>query len=64
MNKLFHTAPISLNDWLHIITVGLTIHIIIALDKTIRAWLENRVEKNKVDNMRINNNFYGYHKTF
>ena len=40
MNQLFHTAPIGLNDWLHIIAVGLTIHIVIALDKTIRLWLE------------------------
>ena len=45
MNQLFHTAPISLNDWLHIIAVGLTIHIVIALDKTIRLWLERRIKK-------------------
>jgi magnesium-transporting ATPase (P-type) len=28
MNQLFHTAPIALNDWLHIIAVGFTIHLI------------------------------------
>jgi magnesium-transporting ATPase (P-type) len=43
MNQLFHTAPIGLNDWLHIITVGLIIHIVIALDKIIRLWLERRI---------------------
>jgi hypothetical protein len=44
MNKLFHTASIGLNDWLHIIMVGLTIHIVIALDKTIRLWLERHIK--------------------
>ena len=45
MNQLFHTAPISLNDWLPIIAVGVFIHIVIDLDKTIRLWLEKRAEK-------------------
>jgi magnesium-transporting ATPase (P-type) len=45
MNQLFHTAPISLNDWLHIIAVGFTIHLVIALDKKVRLWLEQRVDK-------------------
>ncbi len=40
MNQLFHTAPISLNDWLHVFAVGFIIHIVIALDKAIRLWLE------------------------
>ncbi len=40
MNQLFHTAPISLKDWLHILAVGLTIHLVIAFDKTIRLWVE------------------------
>lgn len=48
MNKLFHTAPISLNDWLHIFAVGLIIHIVIACDKRIRLWLEQRVDKKSV----------------
>ncbi len=43
MNQLFHTAPIGLNDWLHIIAVGVIIHIVIALDKIIRLWLERRI---------------------
>ncbi|RLA22684.1 MAG: cation-transporting P-type ATPase [Gammaproteobacteria bacterium] len=42
MNQLFHTAPISLHDWLPIIAVGLIIYIVIDLDKTIRLWLERR----------------------
>lgn len=45
MNQLFHTAPISLNDWLHIFVVGLIIHVVIACDKRIRLWLEQRVDK-------------------
>ncbi len=45
MNKLFHTAPISLSDWLHISAVGLSIHLVIACDKRIRLWLEQRVTK-------------------
>ncbi len=45
MNKLFHTAPISLNDWLHIFAVGLIIHLVIACDKRIRLWLEQGGDK-------------------
>ncbi len=45
MNQLFHTAPIGLNDWLHIIIVGFTIHMVIALDKRLRLWLEQRHAK-------------------
>lgn len=44
MNQLFHTAPISLNDWLHIFAVGLIIHLVIACDKRIRLWLEQRAK--------------------
>ncbi len=42
MNQLFHTAPISLFDWLHIIAVGLIIYIVISFDKKFRAWRECR----------------------
>lgn len=42
MNSLFHTAPIGLTDWLHIFAVGLTIYIVVACDKRIRLWLEQR----------------------
>jgi magnesium-transporting ATPase (P-type) len=45
MNQLFHTAPISLNDWLHIIAVGLVIHIAIALDKIIRLYLDKQKKR-------------------
>ena len=53
MNRLFHTAPIAVNDWLHIIAVGLVIHIVIACDKRIRLWLEQRVDKNKAVKQKI-----------
>lgn len=46
MNRLFHTAPISLNDWLNIFTVDLAIYVVVACDKKIRLWLEQRVYKN------------------
>lgn len=47
MNQLFHTAPIGWHDWLHIAGVALAIHLVIALDKRIRLWAEQRhVKKN------------------
>ncbi len=52
MNQLFHTAPISLNDWQHIFAVGLIIHIVIACDKRIRLWLEQRVDKKYARHMK------------
>ena len=36
MNKMFHTAPISLSDWLNIFAVGILIYIVIAFEKIIR----------------------------
>ena len=33
MNHLFHTAPISLMDWAHILVVGLVIHLVVAVEK-------------------------------
>ncbi len=45
MNLLFHTAPISLEQWLPIFAVGLIIHLGVALDKVIRLWLDKRVKK-------------------
>lgn len=36
MNQLFHTAPISLADWLHILAVGLVIYLVIGVEKMIR----------------------------
>ncbi|VAW44276.1 hypothetical protein MNBD_GAMMA04-77 [hydrothermal vent metagenome] len=41
MNQLFHTAPIGLNDWMAIFTVGLIIYLVISADKAIR----NQIEK-------------------
>ncbi len=45
MNKLFHTAPISLTDWLNIFAVGLVIYVLVAIDKRIRLWLESRADQ-------------------
>jgi len=36
MNRLFHTAPIGLMDWVHIVVVGLMIYLVIGLEKTFR----------------------------
>lgn len=49
MNKLFHTEPISFTDWLHIIAVGVIIHIVVAFDKKVRLWLEQRIERKRQD---------------
>ncbi len=42
MNTMFHTAPISLFDWLDIFGVGLTIYLLVSLDKNIRLWCEKK----------------------
>jgi hypothetical protein len=36
MNRLFHTAPISLESWLRIVAVGFGIFLAIELTKIIR----------------------------
>ncbi len=36
MNRLFHTAPIGLMDWVHILAVGLLIYLVIGAEKTLR----------------------------
>ncbi|UCN00883.1 cation-transporting P-type ATPase [Sulfurimonas sp. SWIR-19] len=36
MNKMFHTAPISLSDWLNIFAVGVLIYVIVSVEKMIR----------------------------
>jgi cation-transporting ATPase F len=36
MNRMFHTAPIGLMDWVHILAVGLVIHLVIGVEKTLR----------------------------
>jgi magnesium-transporting ATPase (P-type) len=43
MNQLFHTAPIGLMDWLHILAVGLVIYLVIGAEKTLRQHRESRV---------------------
>ncbi|QOP43000.1 cation-transporting P-type ATPase [Sulfurimonas sediminis] len=50
MNKMFHTAPISLNDWGSIFAVGVLIYVIVSIEKTIRQLRSNtNKEKNKYD---------------
>ena len=53
MNKLFHTAPISLTDWLHILAVGLVIYLVVTFEKGIRLWLGQRVDKKGQQNRKI-----------
>ncbi|WP_434658465.1 cation-transporting P-type ATPase [Sulfurimonas sp. NW9] len=36
MNKMFHTAPISLHDWLNIFAVGVLIYVTVAIEKMVR----------------------------
>ena len=36
MNRMFHTAPIALMDWVHILTVGLLIYVVIDSEKRFR----------------------------
>ena len=42
MNQLFHTAPIGLMDWVHILGVGLIIYLVIGAEKKIRRYLERQ----------------------
>lgn len=44
MNKLFHSAPISLHSWLRILTSGLALFVIVYLEKTIRRKLTGSAE--------------------
>ena len=41
MNQLFHTAPIGLMDWLHILAVGLVIYLVIGAEKMLRRHRES-----------------------
>jgi len=36
MNRLFHTAPIGITDWVYILAVGLVIYLVIGAEKTLR----------------------------
>ncbi len=41
MNWWFHTAPIGLMDWIHIVAVGVIIYLVIGAEKTLRRrWLD------------------------
>jgi len=40
MNRLFHSAPIGVMDWIHIVAVSLVIYLVIVLEKSI--WLRLR----------------------
>lgn len=44
MNKLFHSAPISLHSWLRILASGLALFVIVYLEKTIRRKLTGSAE--------------------
>ncbi len=43
MNRLFQSAPISMDSWLRIIAIGLAIHLIVGVEKQIT----NRMRRNK-----------------
>jgi magnesium-transporting ATPase (P-type) len=36
MNRMFHTAPIGVIDWAHILAVGLVIYLVIGVEKMLR----------------------------
>ena len=36
MNRLFHSAPISLMDWVHIVAVSFLIYLVVGVEKTRR----------------------------
>jgi len=49
MNRMFHTAPIGLTDWLHILLVGLVIYLVIDAEKRFRHYRETKA--GAVDNI-------------
>ena len=49
MNRLFHTAPIALIDWVHIVAVGLLIYVVIGIEKALRQ----RRERDKEDQSSV-----------
>jgi len=36
MNRLFHSAPIGVADWVHIVAVGLVIYLVVGAEKRFR----------------------------
>jgi len=45
MNRLFHCAPISLESWLHIIIVAITVFMVVELEKWLRLKFSNSTVK-------------------
>jgi magnesium-transporting ATPase (P-type) len=41
MNRLFHTAPISIMDWAYILVVGLIIYLVVGIEKAVRRYWES-----------------------
>jgi cation-transporting P-type ATPase F len=47
MNQLFHTAPLSTEGWLRIVSVGLIAFLVVGFEKWIRRKAEpNETQKN------------------
>ena len=46
MNRLFHSAPIGLTDWIHIVAVSLVIYLVIVLEKSF--WLRSSTGNSKI----------------
>lgn len=42
MNRFFHSAPISLDSWVRIVLIGLSIYVIMEVEKWARSWLLTR----------------------
>ncbi|RLA01393.1 MAG: cation-transporting P-type ATPase, partial [Gammaproteobacteria bacterium] len=47
MNRLFHTAPIGIMDWAHILVVGLVIYLVIGAEKSLRRRRETEMAMKK-----------------
>jgi Ca2+-transporting ATPase len=43
MNRLFSTAPIPLEAWTRIVTIGLAGYVVVEVEKAIRRWLARRM---------------------
>jgi len=47
MNRLFHTAPIGIMDWAHILVVGLVVYLVIGAEKSLRRRRETEMAMKK-----------------
>ena len=45
MNRLFHSAPIGVIDWVHILAVGLVIYLVVGVEKTLQRRRETAGDK-------------------